>query len=420
MTIQHDGKKKRLIVHVDFNDEVYERKQPITLRETRELVERLAQNGVDTLLYRAGCVGLLPYRTRLGYQPLFFDEADAGKNMEGNPCVKGDYQRKRGEFIGKYNRVIESFNPPEEIIKAGHAVGMQVLVWLDLFDDWFPGHRSKFLDEHPHCQWTARDGKTYYRGIASYAWPEARAFRVAQAKELLALGADGIHCSTSSHARHHPNVHQLDYYGFETPVVDEYRRRHGIDLRTAKEFDREAWHVLKGEFMSKLYEELSALCHGSGKELWIGLQFGEQTFLSANPYHSGNVVARYHNDWRGMVEKGIADAFILGDYEIASNPSFVDSCCDCPSYWKAKGLAHEPDIHAWAAREYQTACRGKTKLFVFGEWLSHDREKTQKLLSDWTRRVTNHDFEGLLVHEALNFEPDKFDLLKNCAAWKIW
>lgn len=252
-----------LIVDIDFNDEVYVRPEPMTEAQVVQLVENLHSHGCQTMLLRMGFLGLLPYRTKLSY-PVHFDEAD----FRARPSDLGqDYIPTAKAWTARYAKVIEAFNPPEVFIREGHKRGMKVIIWLDIFDDGYPGYRSKFLDEHPYCQWTAQDGKTYFHGLMSYAWPEARAFRVAQAKELLALGADGLHCSTSAHSRHLPNVHENDYYGFEKPIVEEYKKRYGVDLRTAERFDKQAWHTLKGEAMNKLYRELAKVCHARGKEL---------------------------------------------------------------------------------------------------------------------------------------------------------
>ncbi len=199
-----------LIVDVDVNDEVWLRDHKLTEADVKTLVAQLKQNGCQTLLVRCGCLGLLPYRTDLSY-PLGFDERDA--RAKAAPFL-GDlesYIRQRAAWNKGYAEVIRDFNPPAVFIRAAHEQGLQVLAWLDLFDDGFPGFRSKFLDEHPHCQWVGRDGKTYFQGLTDYAWPEARAFRVAQARELLELGADGIHCSTSSHCRHMPNTREEDF-----------------------------------------------------------------------------------------------------------------------------------------------------------------------------------------------------------------
>ncbi len=399
-----------LIVDVDFNDEVMIRSEPITEAEVEKLVRDLHAHGAQTLIVRMGYLGYLPYRTELSY-PIGFDPDHARKHpfrRNLKPRELNDFIKKRTAANARYAQVLEAFNPPEVFIRVGHELGMKVILWIDIFDDGYTGHRSKFLDEHPHYQWTARDGTTYFEGLTSYAWPEARAFRVAQGRELLDLGADGLHLSTSAHCRHLPNVQEDDFFGFEKPVVDEFRKRHQVDIRTAEEFDKEAWHSIKGEFMNRLYRELGQLCHARGKELWIGLQLGEYTHLAADPYFSANVVARYRNQWKPLVDEGIADVLVVGDYEICSHPEHV--------YWQAKGIAPGPgeDLFSWAAKEYGDYCHGKTRLFLFSEWLVSSRQALDQRLAQWAHRVQDNGFDGIDVHEAANFErtPDGMQLLQ--------
>ncbi len=398
-----------LIVDIDFNDEVYIRPEPMTEGEVAKLVRELHEAGTDTLLVRMGFLGYFPYRTELSY-PMGFDAEHARRHPYArnlDPKELESFIEKRLEVAERYRKVIEMYNPPEVFVREGHKHGMKVVFWIDIFDDLYSGYRSKFIDEHPHCQWTAKDGKTVFQGLISYAWPEARAFRVAQAKELLALGADGIHCSTSAHCRHLPNVQETDAYGFETPVVEEYRRRYGVDIRTAEEFDKEAWHTIKGEFMNRLYREMAAECHKLEKEFWVGLQLGPYTHFSADPHFSTNVVARYRNLWKPLVDEGIADAFIVGDYEICTSP-------DHP-YWTVKGLEPDPkgDLFAWAAAHYGPHCQGKTKLYLFSEWLPGSADALDTRMAAWAKRVRDHGFDGIDVHEAMNFEiPGGMEILK--------
>jgi len=386
------------VVDIDVNSEVWLREKPMTEADVDDLVGAFHARGCRTLLVRAGCLGLLPYQTRLTY-PMGFDADHARSNP--SPLVKDmdAYITQRSAWNKKYAEVIAAFNPPEAFIKAGHKRGMKVIIWLDIFDDGYPGYRSKFLAENPHCQWTAKDGKTFFKGVTSYAWPEARAFRVAQARELLAWGADGIHCSTSSHCRHLPNVHEEDYYGFEQPIVDAYSSRYGVDIRTAESFDKEAWHDIKGEAMVELYRNLAGLCHAENKELWIGLQLGRYTQFCADPHFGDNVVVRFTNHWTTLVDEGIANVFILGDYEAMSAPG--------QAYWSVKrDIVRKPgeDLYAWAARTYQKRCKGKTKLFLFSEWLPGDINQLENRMRFFADRVRSNGFDGIDVHEAASFE----------------
>lgn len=397
-----------LIVDIDFNDEVIIRPLPITETQVEELVEQLSQNGVDVILLRMGYLGYLPYHTDLSYL-VGFDEDHARQNpftSDSSALEKWITQRK--ECNERYKQVLETFNPPEIFIREGHKRGMKVIMWLDIFDDMYSGHRSKFIDEHPNCQWVSRDGQSYFKGLINYSWKESREFRIKQAKELLALGADGIHCSTSAHCRHLPNQHENDFYGFEKPVVDEYKKRYSIDIRKEDFFDKEKWHIIKGEFMNLLYKELADVCHHKGKELWIGLQLGDYTNLSADPYFGTNVVARYKNLWKELVDDSIADAFIVGDYEICSQKNH--------KYWSAKNLNPVPtaDLFSWAADYYQPHCNNKTKLYLFGEWLSGLEPEIEKQMTEWSQRTLTNGFDGIDIHEAANFEnpPTNMKLLK--------
>ncbi len=389
-----------LIVDIDFNDEVFIRKEPITEEQVEQLVRDLHAHGTETLILRCGYLGYLPYQTDLSY-PIGFDEEHARKGPNNGATVGADIDAwiaRRIEWNEVYRKVIEDFNPPEVFIRVGHELGMKVIMWIDLFDDGYPGYHSKFLTENPHCQWTGKDG-TLFEGVTSYAWPEARAFRVAQATELLALGADGIHCSTSCHPRHKPNVQEVDFYGYEQPIVDAYMSRYGVDIRTAEEFNERAWQVIKGEAMVQLYRELAEVCHGQGKELWVGMQLGDYTTLSSDPHFSDNAVCRYANDWRTLVDEGIADAMIVGDYELCSAPG--------NAYWRGKPdirLREGEDLFAWAAREYADYCEDKTRLHIFSEWLPGSTQALDARMEQWASRVLANGFDGIDVHEAMNFE----------------
>jgi hypothetical protein len=388
--------KPELIVDIDVNDEVWLRDHKMTEADVKELVAKLKQNGCQTLLIRCGCIGFLPYRTSLSY-PAGFDAAHARANPI--PAIIKDMEAEivqETKWMQRYGEVIADFNPPAAFIAAGHEQGMKVIAWIDIFDDGWAGFHSKFLDKHPYCQWVGKDGKTYFHGLTDYSWPEAREFRVAQARELLALGADGIHCSTSAHCRHMPNVHEIDFYGYSQPTVDAFKAKYGVDIRTADTFDKAAWHDIKGQAMVELYRGLAQLCHEQKKELWIGLQLGQHTQFPADGHFSTNVVARYTNHWHALVDERIADAFILGDYEVVHTPGHA--------YWTAKPDIKRQDgegLYGWAAREYQAYCRGKTRLFLFSEWLTPPVEAHLNLFADV---IPKYGFDGIDIHEAWDFE----------------
>src|SRR5690606_2677472 len=129
-----------------------------------------------------------------------------------------------------------------------------------------------------------------------------------------------IHCSTSAHSCHLHIPKEADGFGYEAPIAEVFLATHGVGIRTAEAFDREAWHDVKGDAMVTLYRELAELCHGRKKPLWVGLQLGRHTNFAVDPHFGTNVAARYANHWKTLVDEGIADAFILGDFEIVASP----------------------------------------------------------------------------------------------------
>ncbi len=215
----------KLIVDVDVNDDVWLRARKMTeSSDVRTLVSQLKQNGCGTLLVRCGCLGILPYRTDLSH-PVGFDAAHARANPA--PGIVDDMEafiKTRTAWDKRYAEVVRDFDPPAVFIREGHRQGMKVIAWIDIFDDFFPGYRSKFIEEHPHCQWVGKDGKTYFKGLLDYSWPRPAAFQVKQAAELLALGAGW-----------HPLLHQR-FTGI-CPIRTKSISM-GIAIRSSRRFKR--------------------------------------------------------------------------------------------------------------------------------------------------------------------------------------
>jgi hypothetical protein len=402
--------KKDLIVHIDFFDEVFIRPEVMTRDDIYTLVGRLAASGTGTIILRTSPAGhFFSATSKAAYFPWEFDVDDVRANQpygELNEQQTRDYVELRKKHIERINEVVLQLNPLELFVRASHEANIKIIAWVDIYDFWFPGYRSKILDTHPEYQWTAKDGKTLFRGLPSYAFSEMRTFIVDMAQELLAMGFDGIHCSTSAHCRHQPHVQCDDFYGFESPVVEEYEKRYGVNIRKSDTFDKEAWQKLKGEYVNQLYQQLADTCHAQWKELWVGLQLGRHTQFSS-PYFGDNAVARYYNDWKVLVDHKTVDAFVVGDYELLTSPG--------EPYWAKKGLGNERNLYEWAAREYLDYCRNKTKVYLFGEWLPKDREKCRQDLATKASQVNQFNFDGIIIHEAAEFEqfvPDGFHLLK--------
>ena len=74
--------------------------------------------------------------------------------------------------------------------------------------------------------------------------------------------------------------------------------------------------------------------------------------------------------------------------------------CAVPS----KAASDGEDLFAWAAREYQAYCKGKTRLYLFSEWLPGETPQLEASLRFWADVTRNRGFDGIDMHEAANFE----------------
>lgn len=99
----------------------------------------------------------------------------------------------------------------------------------------------------------------------------------------------------------------LDEFGYNQPIVDEFKRRYGVDIRT-ESFDKEAWARLRGEYVTQFLRELHASFKSHGKKICVWLnrdtthlpQYWGVTPLTPT---AGNI----YMDWERWVDEGIVD-----------------------------------------------------------------------------------------------------------------
>jgi hypothetical protein len=59
-------------------------------------------------------------------------------------------------------------------------------------------------------------------------------------------------------------------FGFNAPIVAEYRRRYGVDIRT-EPFDRRLWGELRGAYVTEFLRQLHGSLESQGKRLTVAL-----------------------------------------------------------------------------------------------------------------------------------------------------
>lgn len=182
-------------------------------------------------------------------------------------------------------------------------------------------YQDKMLIEHPEYQEVDKNG-VYHYGYLDLSNPAARKFMVDRiASWCKRLNADGIYLNTrshsgvySSHPSYKPGPHHADRFGFGKNLVEEYKKRYGIDIMTDPRFDYQSdkfapnsvevenWRKLRGEYFEIFYREVREAL-GKDKMLILALPLGNYMGSSG-----GNIYV----DHERILKSGIADAVVLG------------------------------------------------------------------------------------------------------------
>ena len=161
-------------------------------------------------------------------------------------------------------------------------------------------------------------GKNEYLPVAPCEiYPEVQRLWKWRVNRMLEKGVDGVVLRVSAHGT---LTDEPCAYGFNPPVVEAYRERHGVDIRR-EEFDSDLLGALRGEAYTRFVRQASALTRAAGKLFQVQVHteafrpdpvFGQLMGFPAN----------IHFAWRQWLEEGLADAVTLRSswYEAAEDP----------------------------------------------------------------------------------------------------
>ena len=121
--------------------------------------------------------------------------------------------------------------------------------------------------------------------------------------EMLAAGVDGVDLRFANHQW----TFTWDEFGFEDPVVDEFKKRYGIDLRNTDDFDRAALRRLRGEAYTQFYREAKQLVARHRKKMGLHIE----PWMDVEPEIGGAM--GMHLDWRTWLKEGLADSITMKD-----------------------------------------------------------------------------------------------------------
>ena len=165
--------------------------------------------------------------------------------------------------------------------------------------------------EHPlrvnHPEWIPVDRAGIRRmpGPLSFAYPEARKAMVKHFVRIAKLcKLDGLIFHTYNE---NFGLINNDEFGFNEPIVKEYKKRYGVDIRK-QPYDKQKLADLRGEYVTKFLRELHAALKKEGIKLGVFIdaknpEIPQCWLASPDTIISGRITM----NWRKWVDDGIVD-----------------------------------------------------------------------------------------------------------------
>ncbi|GAB4241287.1 MAG: hypothetical protein Kow00109_16640 [Acidobacteriota bacterium] len=278
------------------------------------------------------------------------------------------------------------------VCEAAHRREMRVYLYVTLFDEGWPlpppavrrisyhnayhardvSWQSDFSRRHPEYAVTDRSGRKRQWGVLCLAYPEVRGEFRRRFRGLLSQGDfDGLFVCLRSQSK--PAAH-ADEFGFNPPVVAEYRRRHGVDIRRDP-FDVQAWRDLLGDFLTLFLEELREDLDRRRLHLAVGVPRGRII---------GPPIGNWTLAWDDWLRRGLVDELVVDQ----------DST-RCPSTWLDLWPMHRGRGYLEPFREKRRPLRkelqleylpvvrkSRCRLLLARQWYPRDELEEQALLEE--------------------------------------
>ncbi|NPV46530.1 MAG: hypothetical protein HPY69_06215 [Armatimonadetes bacterium] len=221
-------------------------------------------------------------------------------------------------WIGHLTRDVQT---DKLAIEAARRQGMEIYAITGIFEHgaqgdvggcaYFPyATEDRLRVEHPEWCPVDRWGERRAPGPIEWCYPEARKLLVDRyVRHTVQPGYDGIAFYTYVE---NMGMRYMDEFGFNEPIVAEFRRRYGVDIRT-EPFDREAWNRLRGEYFTQFLRELHAALKPRGKKLTMLLRPDQPNLAQRWLAMPTDVLCQggIHLDWEGWVKERLVDELYI-------------------------------------------------------------------------------------------------------------
>ncbi|MGD9150576.1 MAG: hypothetical protein PVG40_09790 [Desulfobacterales bacterium] len=276
--------------------------------------------------------------------------------------------------------------------ELAHQYGMQVYLYVSLFDEGWPllpqkarqtsyhnrmhcqhvSWQSVFSKENPQYAVVDRTLQNRQWGVLCLGYRQVRRHFIQRYLRLITAGNfDGLFVCLRSQSR---PADFADQYGFNDPIQQDYLKRYEKDIR-CEDFDLQLWRDLQGEYLTCFLRELRNSLKNNYVKLCVGVPRG--TVLGPP---MGNTTLQ----WPLWVEEKIIDQLII-DQNSSRCPSMWHELWPMhrgygylQNYLDGRGMKSlEEDI----VKTYAPVFNGKsTKLYLARQWQERSESRDKELL----------------------------------------
>ncbi len=203
-------------------------------------------------------------------------------------------------------------------VRAAHKHHIKMIMVQSLFDFGGPAdsdpatmpytYEDKLRKDHPEWIPIDRSGKRRQPGPLEFAYPGVRKALIERwTKEIRVGRYDGIQLYT--YFENYGTSYE-DEFGFNDPIVAEYLRRYGVDIRN-QDFDKDKWKSLRGEYVTLFLSQLHSALAKEGKLLSVNLSAHAPEKVQDWPLNTGHYLISTKMDWQTWVHKKLVDEIAI-------------------------------------------------------------------------------------------------------------
>lgn len=263
--------------------------------ELSDLMNTIRDAGFDTVWFRTSFLGTVCYPSKV-MKP--FDG-------EYRLCISDPLKRAMAQF-----------DPLEVAIDQAHRCGLKILVWITPMDNFYPACDEPVLARHPEWLLRSRDGQHAMRGLPCFAYQGYTDIRVAEVREVMGYGCDGVYHSWATHTGCTVvDGDQADIennFGWNPPILERYHQLHG-EPSTPDDYDYNLIAEIHADAMDGFVEQCSQAVHDAGGE-YVSVNTSGVLTTDEHSYYcyrpNGAKVFRLPAHWRQWIDRGWIDRMV--------------------------------------------------------------------------------------------------------------